>query len=111
MHPIQSSVSTAAGMMSSTAGSKDKLLDVFYGIYRQDADQVLHEAASRSPPPLPFAWHPVNLRRRCASSADGGTAATPTAVLSHVTSLVFIGPAIALEPGDESSGVPPNAES
>jgi len=29
------------GMMSSTAGSKEKLLDVFYGIYRQDADQVI----------------------------------------------------------------------
>jgi hypothetical protein len=28
-------------MMSSTAGSKEKLLDVFYGIYRQDSQQVL----------------------------------------------------------------------
>lgn len=45
-------------MMSSTAGSKDKLLDVFYGIYRQDADQVLHEAASRSPPPPPLCLAP-----------------------------------------------------
>ena len=40
-------VSVGAGMMSSTAGSKDKLLDVFYGIYRQDADQVLHEPPLR----------------------------------------------------------------
>lgn len=30
-----------AGMMSSTAGSRDKLLDVLYGIYRQDSQQVL----------------------------------------------------------------------
>lgn len=34
-------VSGAAGMMSSTSGTKDKLLDVFYGVAKQDVDQVL----------------------------------------------------------------------
>jgi hypothetical protein len=42
-HPVLSIIPTfrlRSGMMSSTAGSREKLLDVFYGIYRQDTQQV-----------------------------------------------------------------------
>ena len=46
-------------MMSSTAGSKEKLLDIFYGVYRQDADQVRSSfpfACSCLFPPSPFCF-------------------------------------------------------
>ena len=40
-------------MMSSTAGSREKLLDVFYGIYRQDTQQVPAPATTATVSLLP----------------------------------------------------------